>query len=60
MPPFVEFGVKVTLVPAHIVVAVGVTDTNGVNTGFTAITTAVDDAVVEVTQVSDEVMVTVI
>jgi hypothetical protein len=40
VPPFVGVAVKVTFVPAQIVVAVAETDTEGVTFAFTVITTA--------------------
>ena len=55
MPPFVGVAVKVTLVPAHIVVlpVVIAVNTEGVNVGLTAIVIPVLVAVVAKTHISE-------
>lgn len=60
VPPLVGVGVNVTFVPVQIVVAVAVTDTEGVKIGLTFIVIAVEVAVVGEAQVSLEVISTVI
>ena len=55
----VGVAVKVTLVPAHIVVAVAAILTNGVTGVVTVMVIALDVAVGWVTQVSEEVITTV-
>ena len=59
MPPLVGVGVKVTLVPAQMVVAVGETATEGVTDGFTVMVTGEEVAVLGDAQLSLEVISTV-
>lgn len=59
VPPLVGVGVKVTLVPAHMVVADAATVTEGTSVAFTVMVIGVDVAVVGEAQASEEVISTV-
>ena len=59
MPPFVGVAVKVTLVPAQIVVAVAPIFTDGVTGEVTVIVIALDVAVAGFAQADEDVMTTV-
>ena len=59
MPPLVGVAVKVTLVPAQIVVALAPILTDGVTVDVTVIVIAFDVAVVGFAQVMDDVITTV-
>ena len=59
MPPFVGVAVKVTLVPAQIVVALAPMITDGVTVDVTVIVIAFDVAVVGFAHAMDDVITTV-